>query len=137
MAEITKYVLLVPKDISVVDGVYKMTLPTAAVGFIAVELSHRYDLTDAYADGVDNRQVWVLKGEEATINNWITANSDMVTEKIFAEADTIGQDLEPAHIITDGIHTVTTENGVITSDVYTDKNVPVFDLQTRLDELGF
>lgn len=133
MAVIIKFVLIVPKDISVVAGVHKMTLPTTP-GFSAVELSHKYDLSDAYATGADNRQVWTIKGEETTLNDWITANSDMVIEKTFAETEALGQELEPQHDYT--VHKVVKEDEKIISEEDVVKTTPVFNLQERLDDSG-
>ena len=133
MAVIKKYVLVIPKDISNVNGVYRMTLPTGAIGFTAIIVCTGYNPTP-YEPGADNRQVWVLKGEEADLNNWISINSDMVIEKTFDEANALCIELKPERNYT--VHKVTTEDGVIVSESDVLRTMPAFDLQARLVELG-
>lgn len=134
MAVVNKYVVVTPKDISSAGGVYTMTLPTAALGFTAVVLAQDYQSTSVYEAGKDTRQLWVLKGEEADLNNWINANSSMVVEKTFAEADAIGKELQPSRDYT--VRKIITEDGVVTEESDIVKNIAVFDLQTKLTELG-
>lgn len=121
-----KYVQVVPKDISAINNVYKMTFPTGSNKFTIKAFTY-YQL-DTYADGADVRQLWILDGDEADINAWITENSDMVTEKTFAEANALGKELQPAH--TKMVHKIITEDGVIVSKEDINKNIPEFDLST-------
>lgn len=131
---VTKYVSVIPKDVSDVDGVCTSTYPSETNKFEIYHISKDYQDIDFYDAAKDRRELWVLKGDETEMNNWITANSDIVTEKTFTEADAIGKELEPARIGT--AHKVITEDGIVILEETVDKNIPVFDLQTRLDALG-
>lgn len=135
---VTKYLLVTPKNVSSEGEVYTSTFPTATNEFEIWNICEDYVTSTHYINFYDvtkdRRQIWVAKGDEIEINNWITANSDMVIEKTFAEADTIGKELHPQHIVS--VHKVITEDGKVISEEDINKTISEFDLQTRLDELG-
>lgn len=135
MPVVIKYVVVTPKNVSHIGDVYTMTLPSPVVGFEQFELiGSSYPCKSPYEVGADNRRLLALKGDETVINSWLAANSDMVIEKTFAEAEAIGQELQPAR---DYIaHKIIMEDGVIQSESDVVKHVDVFNLQAKLAQLG-
>ena len=134
MAIVKKYAIVTPSDISTVGGVYTMTLPTAPNGFESYMVAQDQGGLSPYEAGADVREVWILKGDDTAIDNWIAVNSSMVIGKTFTEADTIGKELQPAQTIT--VHKVIIEDGFVVSEEDVNKNIPAFDLQGELDKRG-
>jgi len=73
-----KYVEVVPANVSVVGGVYSMSVPAPVPGTVECHiLAQKQSTLSPYDVTADRREIWVLKSvSDIDMSNWITNNSN-------------------------------------------------------------